>query len=393
MTAFSEELDTVAARLQQARAVAAAAGLPVTPQGIDPPPTVILPAEPTTSQQVAAVDAYQGQVRAWNEVNQTVSYARGLELAAHERLAAALREPKSMFESLRENAGFIATGAALGAAGSLHVENSRFRWLSAQHGRESLELTRRIADNPALTQAQRTRLQSARNAIGDRAVRENRIARSQSRLLSGLDRTSGRYLLDVIARSPAEKVQGASVFARTGKVLGKVPYAGVLFTAGQTVWDIRHGKPADRAIGSAVIATGVGAGVTEGMLALAPVALAGGPFTLAAFGVGVAAAWGVGYIVENHWDDIKDFGEDTVGAVGDAVATAGRTVSGRIGRLANPARHELRSPGTAGVIPRPMSGDGRWRHLGRDRCWSGTVTAAVTPMGWLPSCSGSCSPP
>lgn len=332
MIAFSEDLDTVQARLQQARTVAAAASLTVTAQGIEPPPTVVLPAEPTTPQQVAAVGDYQAQVRAWNEVNQTVGYARGLELAAHERLARATNPPKSIFESLRDNAGFIATGAAIGATGSLHIENSRFRMLSGRHARESMDLTRRIAGDPALTPAQRTELRSGRNAMGDLAVQENRIALSHSRLLGGLNRTtSGRSVLQVIAWSPADGIRGTSLFARGAKVLGKVPYAGIAITLAQAGVEIYQGKSVDQTIASAAVSTGVSFGVTEGMLALAPIALAGGPFTLAAVGVGAVAASGVGYVIDNHWDDIADAGSDTAHAVGDGVATVARTVGGWVG--------------------------------------------------------------
>lgn len=325
LIAFSEELDTAAARLQQAREVAAAGGLTVTPQGIEPPPTVILPAEPTTPQHFAAVDAHQAQTRAWNEVFQTVGHARGIELAAHERLAAATNVPRSMFESLRSNFGFIATGAALGVAGSLHAENSRFRKLSGQQARDSLRITQYIADRPNLPKGQRTLLQAIRSEVGDRAVKDHRIAGSQARLLGGLDRTPrGRDLLDVIGRSPAHEIKGTSVFARTGRVLAKVPYAGLGVTAWQTTSDIRSGKPADQAIGSAVTSTGVGAGVTGAVLAYAPLAVAGGPFTLAAVGIGAVTAYGVGYMVDHHWDDIADASGDTVEAVGDGVGTAAR---------------------------------------------------------------------
>ncbi|MFN2496058.1 MAG: hypothetical protein ABR608_09145 [Pseudonocardiaceae bacterium] len=329
---FSEELDTAAARLRQAREVAAAAALTVTSQGIEPPPTVILPAEPTTPQHVAAIDAYQAQVRAWDEVYQTVSYARGVELAAHERLAAATNVPRSMFDSLRSNAGFIATGAALGAAEGLYMQNTRFRELSARHARESMDFTRQIADKPNLTKAQRIRLQAARNAAGDLAVKANRIAHSQSRLLGGLNRTgSGAYLLQALAMSPTDKIQGTSLFAQGGKVLGKVPYVGVGVTLAQAGVDTYNGKPADQAFGSALISTGIGSGVTYAMLAYAPLAVAGGPFTLAAVGVGVVVSCGVGYVVDHHWDDIKDASGDTVEAVGDGVSTAARKLGGWLG--------------------------------------------------------------
>lgn len=119
LLAFSTELEAVAARLQQARAVAAEAGLKLTTQGIDPPPTVVLPAEPTTRHPAAAsVDAHQAQVQAWHEAKRAVSNARDLELAAHERLAAATSTPQGTVENLRTGTGFIAMGVTRGVGAS-----------------------------------------------------------------------------------------------------------------------------------------------------------------------------------------------------------------------------------------------------------------------------------
>lgn len=326
MIVFSDELDTVEARLDQARGVAAEGGLTVTPQGIEPPQPVTLPAAPTTALQSAATEAYQAQLRAWNEVNQTVGEARGIERAAHERLGAATNTPKSVWESIRSGAGFAATGAAIGAAEGLHRQNSRFRNLSARHARESLDITRRIANSPALSESARTSLQSSRNDLLDRAAKENRIAHNQARLLGGLDRTGGgRFLLDVISEHPGSRIpDGGGLFQRgASRVLGKIPYVGAGVTVAQTAVDIHGGKPADQAIASAAISTGVGAGVTGTMLALAPLAIAGGPFTLAAVGVGAVAAWGAGYVVDHHWDDMKDFAGDAGGAVVDGAKKVG----------------------------------------------------------------------
>lgn len=333
LIAFSEELDTARSRLQQARAVAAAGGLTLTPQGIEPPPAVTLPAVPTTPQQLAAIDTYQAQVRAWDEAYQTVSLARGIELAAHERLAAATTAPTSMIETPRSNVGFIATGVALGAAGTLHSENSRFRQLSRQQARDSLRITQYIADRPNLPKGQRSLLQAIRNEIGDRAVTEHRIARSQARLLGGLDRTTGgRYTLDAIVRAPATKIPGSGLFARGGRVLGRVPYAGLLVTGTQVAWDIRHGKPADRALVPAVVSTGVGAGVSSGVLAGATaLSVAGGPVTLVAVGVGTVAAVGVGYVLDHHWDAIKDTTGAAADGVGEGMDRAARKVGEWLG--------------------------------------------------------------
>ncbi|MCA1676058.1 MAG: hypothetical protein LC799_29085, partial [Actinobacteria bacterium] len=63
----------------------------------------------------------------------------------------------------------------------------------------------------------------------------------------------------------------------------------------------------------------------------APLALAGGPFTVAAVGIGAVAACGVGYVVDNHWDDIKDSGGDAAEAVGEGVSAAARKVGEWLG--------------------------------------------------------------
>lgn len=332
LVVFADDLDTVRARLRQAREVAADAGLTVTPDGIEPPPTVMLPAEPTTPQQIAATQAQQRRELAWNEVHQTVAEARGMELAAHERLATATNTPSGVIEGLRSGSPFLAAGGALAAAGGLHQQSSRFRDLSRLHARESLEITRRLAATPGLNATERTRLQAGRNTLLERSVKEHRIAQGQARYLGGLGRTTvGQRALDLITRAPADDIHGDRLFARGGRVLGKIPYSGMAVTSWQTYSDVRDGKPVDQAVGSAVISTGVGTVVTSGMLALAPVAIAGGPFTLAAVGVGAAAAWGVGYLVDTHWDDIKDTAGDAADAIGSGAATAARAVRGWVG--------------------------------------------------------------
>lgn len=112
MIAFADGLDTVAARLRQARTTAAEVGLTVTEQGIEPPSTLVPSVQPSTPHQIAAPDTDPDQVRVWTEIHQTVSAARSMELAAHERLAAATMTSRNIFASLRADTGFIATGAA-----------------------------------------------------------------------------------------------------------------------------------------------------------------------------------------------------------------------------------------------------------------------------------------
>ncbi|HEU0090049.1 MAG TPA: hypothetical protein VFQ77_20755 [Pseudonocardiaceae bacterium] len=52
---------------------------------------------PSLPPMITCPRAYQAQVRAWEEVVQTVSYARSVELPAHERLAVAVNVPRRLF--------------------------------------------------------------------------------------------------------------------------------------------------------------------------------------------------------------------------------------------------------------------------------------------------------
>lgn len=132
LIAFANELDTVAALMLQARAAAVAAGLTVIAQVIEPPLMV-----------------HAEQLLAWQEIYQVVSFARGLEMAAHERLATVVAVGRKALENLRGEAGFIAGGAA-GLAEGPAQPNSGYRTLARRYARESLELTRRFVDHPRL---------------------------------------------------------------------------------------------------------------------------------------------------------------------------------------------------------------------------------------------------
>lgn len=69
-----------------------------------------------------------------------------------------------------------------------------------------------------------------------------------------------------------------------------------------------------------------GTAATEGALALAgTVGLAGGPVTLAAVGIGIGVAYGVGEVV-NDWPEISHCAGDTATDIGHGVENAGNAV-------------------------------------------------------------------
>nr|WP_297537470.1 SAV_915 family protein [Amycolatopsis sp.] len=111
----------------------------------------------------------------------------------------------------------------------------------------------------------------------------------------------------------------------------KVPVVGGLLATGQTVYDVMN----DDNKSAGAIAQHVGADMggfvagtaaTEGAMALAAtIGVAGGPVTLAAVGIGIGVACGVGEVV-NHWPEISHWAGDTASDVGHGVENATKAV-------------------------------------------------------------------
>lgn len=118
LNAFAADLDTVNARVTQARSVASAAGLTVTPTTIEAPGSAPAhPIGPVVGQEAAAFyqaqAAYNTKVSAFNEARTTVSDARALETRAHATLTGPMRDASSTTQNL-VTISSIASGAGLG---------------------------------------------------------------------------------------------------------------------------------------------------------------------------------------------------------------------------------------------------------------------------------------
>ncbi|GAA4861396.1 alpha/beta hydrolase [Saccharopolyspora cebuensis] len=117
--AWSDEIDTVRARMEQAKQVAAEGRLMVLGDLIHPPaaarpePTGMPSAElPRTAAEAEAARARRAaQESAFAEARATVEQARGLERAAHEKLVHALNEAKDALQGLPQGAEWAQAGA------------------------------------------------------------------------------------------------------------------------------------------------------------------------------------------------------------------------------------------------------------------------------------------
>jgi uncharacterized protein YukE len=182
---FADETDTVIARMNQARAVAAEAGLTVTPTGIEPPGPVpvaprVVPGAAPLSGDVGSLAipldavAHQRQVAAWTEVQATVAQAREFEQAAHDTLVRRIRDEQTLCESIATNSRFLGIEAGLGTPASL--QHASTHWTSKAAGYHAdADAARAILDDPNATAAQRA--QALRDFLRS-AGRERTAARA-----------------------------------------------------------------------------------------------------------------------------------------------------------------------------------------------------------------------
>ncbi len=109
LNAFAADLDTVNARMTQARSVASAAGLTVTPTTIEAPgPGPRRVYGPVTAQVATEFfqtqAAYNTKVKAFNEARATVTDARKLEAQAHANLTGPMRERRARYRTSSRSA-------------------------------------------------------------------------------------------------------------------------------------------------------------------------------------------------------------------------------------------------------------------------------------------------
>lgn len=310
---FSVALDGVRARLDQARTVASTAGLEVTdtiivpPGEAPPPPPVDVPEDPALTQ---ARTVHTAQVSAWNEAVETVADARNQESDAHDRLVTATNTPKGLADTVNtRNLAFAGIGAASGIPTSIVSERNKWVQQAERHHRLASWANEAIRGGrlPAEGRISVASMRAMEREFGASALRGVDRAASNSAVL---ERTIGsvaaNFLLDTDPAAPRSTA--------TGVARGALRSAGWVGAGAQAWMDIADGKPPDQAIISAGASTIAGGVVTSALLAAAPAAIAGGPVTLAAVGVGIVVSMGVGYVVDNHYDEMKDF-------VGDAVDT------------------------------------------------------------------------
>ncbi|MBE9374931.1 hypothetical protein IQ251_10800 [Saccharopolyspora sp. HNM0983] len=276
--------------------VAAQAGLSLTPTVIEhpgPEPAKMPmngPGPDTTERtpgEEQAIAGYQAKVEAFNEASATVKEARRKEESAHDSLQSALKMTKSLPESLVPQGWAwapVVTGAYSGAYATAKALNK-----IADSAQQKADSARALLDKPGLSPAER-----------QQALRGYLDGEGKARPAS-TGAQSAQRLDDMIPGNPKVK-EGLSTSIKGAGVVG-------LATTGASVYqDIQKGVPKDKAITKGAASTGASAGVGAGMTALAAGGYIGG---VAATGgtllIGTAVAAGVGWAVDNYYDDVKNW--------------------------------------------------------------------------------------
>ncbi len=329
--AFADDLTTVKARMTQARNIAASAGLTVNGDTIaDPVAPPSPPAQPSapggnsSAPNPGAVQAqqdYQRQQAAFQQARETVSDARKLEQSAHNTLEQKMNAWDTMLKDAADQRCWIAAGAVTGMVGTAISQADKWGKIASARNAQ-VELFKRIAANAEDPFEEA----AAARAAG---VFEPGATKAQAALDGNLKWTeglSGTKVGDVLSASLKDI---PSIGSKLPEIAEKLPVVGGVIALGQTAWDSRNAKnPGDVAKAAGADLGGYVAGslATEGTLAgFAAVGLAGGPVTLAAVGVGVGVAYGVGELV-NHWPEVSHWAENTASDIGHGVSSAAHSV-------------------------------------------------------------------
>lgn len=295
---YGDDMATVKSRMQQAREVAAAAGLETTASSIaDPGPTPTKPppgADRSTgmpgvdiANQQAAQDyaAWERKNRAYQEANATANEARKIQ-----------RRSESVFQrmvgSLVEKFPWTGADFLTGLAGAKIAQTSAWQRAAKGYGT--------------------TAASAAKNLTTPSAKAAAKVL-EKSPAFANLLKSTGTTVLEKLP-------SGGGILSKATPVLSKIGLPGLGLTAASSGFDIANGKNPTKTIVSSAAGTAASVGVGFAM-ASNPVG-----WTVAA---GTAASVGTSMLVEEYGDEAVDAVQWGAGKVADGAEwVADRAVDG-----------------------------------------------------------------
>jgi HPt (histidine-containing phosphotransfer) domain-containing protein len=226
LNAFAADLDTVNARITQARSVASAAGLTVTPATIEAPGSAPThPIGPVVGQDATAFyqaqAAYNTKVSAFNEAQTTVNDARKVETQAHSNLTGPMQDASNTTQNL-VTISSIATGAGLGIlSGTQGAANDLYN--EAEDISSHAQRMEQLALDSELTDA-------GRAAAARAGMLANAGAAETSAQAAKIENAVGKVpepIRNFIAKNPGALAEDSSGLLKLGNgVLKNLPYVG-----------------------------------------------------------------------------------------------------------------------------------------------------------------------
>lgn len=226
LSAFAADLDTVNARMAQARSVASAAGLTVTQTTIRAPgPAPTRRTGPVTGQEATefyqAQAAYNTKLSAFNEAQTTVSGARQVESQAHRNLTGPMQNATTMTQNL-VTISSTATGIGLSILGNTQDAASDL-YDDADDITAHAQRMEQLALDSDLTDAGRAAAARSGMLASAGAAETSEEAASIEKAVNKVPAP----IRDFIAKNPGDLVEDSSGLLKLGQAAAKnLPYVG-----------------------------------------------------------------------------------------------------------------------------------------------------------------------
>ncbi len=226
LNSFAGELDTVNARMDQARSVAAAANLTVTPTGIEGPGSAPTHRTGPMGGQEAvefyqAQQRYNMQVSAFKEAQSTVTEARQLEARAHASLTPPMKEASNTVQTLvtiSSNVSGVTLNTIQGVEGA-----AQELYTDADDIETHAQRMEQLALDSELTDAGR----AAAARAGQLGLTGAAETEAEAARIEGAVKKVPQSLRTAIAASPGDMLADSSGMLKVTKgVLKGVPYLG-----------------------------------------------------------------------------------------------------------------------------------------------------------------------
>lgn len=238
---FGDDLTTVKARMQQARTVAASAGLPTTEASIaDPGPEPQFMGPLTLDEMKSAQamkDQHNKQVQAANEARQIVEEARSIEKAMHQKAQQAAGPVPSTIDTIRTVSTTV-VGNTLATVKGFHSE-AKTMFERGGRVQNTADRLQEIATDERLDNARRAKAGKAAETFQQGADRENKGGRRFEKPVKKIPKS----LRDGISANPGDLMEDSTGILKVGSKIAKgIPYAGTLLSLGSSGVEVAEGQ-------------------------------------------------------------------------------------------------------------------------------------------------------